>query len=292
MVCRFITGIVFAVCLAVTGAATVGAAESEGRGLYVSPLRHEIDVRAGGNKTGYLTVANNTEKQMTVSISVKEFSVTDYTYNHKFVASGLDWIKPDVDKLILQPKQKQQVRYDVAVPANMGAGGYYFSLLTSTTVSSGTASKTIQAATLLYLTVDGDKARTEGLVQNERIPWLVTGLNMPYQFDFQNTGNIHLNGYFFARLDGVFGQHAQMGSHHISMPETTRKVEGALSSPMLPGIYQLTYGYKADSAAADAIVKSMYIIVIPPWSLVALIFVALTGRWLWQKKSHKGKREN
>lgn len=261
-------------------------AEEGGRGLYVSPARYEINIAAGEKQTKKITIANHSDTLMIVDLSVKKFSVTDYKYDHKFDQANLDWVKLSTDRMRLQPNEEKVLTYVVDIPKNYAAGGYYFSILLSTTMEKDGVKGTVQAASLLYVTVDGDKARKSGEIKNEQMSSWLTDIKIPYKFDFTNTGNVHLKGYFFARLDGVFGEHAEVGSYRVSLPETTRMIEGVMSAPMLPGMYQLTYGYKDDGID---IVKSKYIVFIPPWSMAALLLVGLTVKWLWQRHGRKRK---
>ncbi len=260
------------------------AAESRSKGLYVSPLHHEMTIDAGATETRFFTIANLTDEPMTVNLFVKQFSVQDYTYRHEFSAPQADWVKLKNKQVRLSPNQSQKALYEVVIPEGSAAGGYYYSLFAATTTSTTGGKSTVQAATLLYLTVDGDEATRSSVLQNEKIPTFVTESEVRYEFDVKNTGNTHFDGYFYARLDGLFGKHAETGVTRMLLPGTTREFKDMLSSPLLPGIYQLTYGYKVASFPGMDTEKTATIIFIPPWSVVALLLVILTGKWLWQKR--------
>jgi len=55
------------------------------------------------------------------------------------------------------------------------------------------------------------------------------------------------------------------------MPNAVRRVSDTISSPILPGIYKATYGYKTD--AGTTVMKSGYILFIPPWFIAVLLVI-------------------
>jgi hypothetical protein len=259
-----------------------GAVESKDKGLAISPLRQEMTASAGKPTMGSFTIANLTEKTMKVNLSVRQFSVQDYDYDYVFRTPEYDWITLKETQVEVEPHKSKKLEYSVTIPVGSTPGGYYFALFASTDIAGPGLPGTVQAASLLYLRVDGKLIRTS-VLQNDSIPFWVTGSEIPYKFDVKNTGNIHFSAYFYAQVQGLFGTYPEIGTSHLLMPGSVRTVEGAVPTPMLPGIYKVTYGYKVDFA--DIITaKTAYIIFIPPWSIVALILLLLGGRWIWQKK--------
>lgn len=268
----------------------VSANTEVGKGLSVSPLRQQSTVAAGKSSSGYFTVADETSKPMNVTVSVKKFSVADYSYDYTFQTTQDDWITPQRSTITLQPGQSTKALYDITIPAKATPGGYYYALIASTQVASGSGlPETIQAATMLYLTVDGKLVRTS-VLQNDSLPFWVTGSSIPYKFDVKDTGNVYFSAYFYGQLQGLFGKQPEIGTSHVLLPGAVRTIEGSIPMPLLPGIYKVTYGYKVDFASIITS-KSAYIIYIPPWSVVALLFILLAARWLWQKRHKKPRKE-
>ncbi len=261
---------------------TVGAAEVKNKGLFISPLRQETTLVAGKTKSNYFTVANLTEKPMTVNLSVKQFSVTDYAYDYEFRPPENDWVKLKDTQVLLQPNQSKKIGYDATVPAGTAPGGYYYTMFASADIPGPGLPSTVQATTLLYLTVDGKLVRTS-VLQNDSIPFLVMGNEIPYKFDVKDIGNVYFSAYFYGQLEGLFGKQPEVGTSHLLMPGAVRTVNGIIPSPLLPGIYRVAYGYKVDFAAFVT-VKTAYIIFIPPWSIAALVLLLIGGRWWWQRK--------
>ncbi len=282
--------VVVALVLSLLLVAPVSADDAKNKGLYISPLRKDTALDAGKSVYSSFTVANLTDKSMVVTLSIKQFSVSDYAYDYQFNPPNDNWITFDEPQVTLKPDESKQIPYTLAVPAKTAPGGHYYTLFASTTLSTGGLPASIQAATLLYVTVNGDLVRTS-VLQKDSIPVLVTGTEVPYQFDVKNTGNVHYNAYFYGQLQGIFGKSAEVGTNHLLMPGAVRTVQSSIPSPILPGIYKATYGYKVDFANIIT-TKSSYIVFIPPWSIVAAIFLLLIGKWAWQRRKTKIETKN
>jgi hypothetical protein len=285
MIYRIVVAIFLSLIAASVPPTVVATTEPKNKGLFISPLRQETTIAAGKSQSGFFTVANLTETPMTVNLSVKQFSVTDYAYNYEFRPPENDWIKVKDTQAQLQPNQSKKIQYDISVPANIAPGGYYYTLFASTNIVGGSLSSTVQATNLLYLTVEGKLVRTS-VLEKASNPFLVMDSEVSYKFDVKDIGNVHFSAYFFGQLEGLFGKYPENGTSHLLMPGAVRTIEGSIPTPLLPGIYKLTYGYKVDFA--DFITtKTAYIIFIPPWSIVALALLLISGRWLWQRKRKK-----
>lgn len=290
---RKLRGIIWVVIVAVLVQSPItSAAGQKSEGLSISPLRQEVAVEAGKTTPGFVTVGNLTDKQMIVDLSVREFSVTDYDYDYEFkFPPQRDWVRLRQQSFVLEPHKTANAWYDVTIPDKTTPGGYYFSIFASTKVESTSGLPgTIQAVTPLYMKVDGDLIRT-GVLQNDSIPFLVTGYEVPYKFDVKNTGNVHFTAYFYGQLGGLlFGQQPEVGEDHLLMPGKIRTVEGTIPTPLLPGIYKVTYGYKVDFASITT-VKTGYILFIPPWSIIALVLFFFAIRWMRQRRQQLAARK-
>ncbi|MDB5177250.1 MAG: hypothetical protein JWN75_918 [Candidatus Saccharibacteria bacterium] len=286
MIYRIVSSIVLALVSSLLPL-TVQAAQPKDRGLSISPLRQEMTASAITPTAGSFTITNLTEKVMKVNLSVRQFSVSDYDYDYVFRTPEYDWIALRNTRVDLEPRKSMKIAYDVTIPAGTTPGGYYFALFASTDIVGPGLPGTVQAASLLYMRVEGKLVRTS-VLQNDSIPWLVTGSEIPYKFDVKDTGNVDFSAYFYGQVQGLFGIYPEVGTSHLLMPGAIRTVEGAVPSPVLPGIYRVTYGYKVDFAQIITS-KTAYVLFIPPWSVAALVFALLAGRWLWQQKKKRSE---
>lgn len=270
--------------LVVTTSFGAGNAAAVSPGLSVSPVRKELSTSAGVVSEGNFEVSNRTDKSIKVNLFVRQFAVTDYKYDYKFSQPKYDWIRLDESAVTLLPNQIKKIRYKVIVPASAASGGYYYALFASTDRQQDDESMSfrLQAASLLNLTVDGGSAKKSAVINNDQVPLVSTGNMIQYRFDVKNTGNVHFFGEYFARLQGVLARAADKGEERVVYPGTSRTVQGSVQAPLLPGVYQLTYGYVIDGPA-KTVQHTAYVVFIPPWSIVALLMLLIAAKGLWRR---------
>ncbi len=286
---RFLAIVLLFAALLAQGSTPVSAQEARAKGLTISPVRHELTVKTGAATSGSFIVTNETEKPMVVNLSILQFSVADYTYDYKFRSPDNDWVKIRQDQVQLAPGKSQKIFYDVTIPGKATPGGYYYSLFASTTLEGAGLPGTVRATSLLYMKVGGALVRTS-VLRNESLPFWVTGSEIPYKFDVENTGNVHFSAYFYGRVNGLFGEHPEFGTSHLLMPGAVRTIGGSIPSPILPGIYTVTYGYKVDFANIET-TKTSYILYLPPWSFAGVLLIALAVRWYIQQREASAKNQ-
>ncbi len=247
--------------------------QPKNKGLFVTPTRAYIDVTAGQSSGDTMTIANITDRPMTVTLSVEQFSVADYTYDYAFTQVKEDWIKFQSSLITLQPGKSEHVSYAVIAPADAAPGGHYFTLFATTSLE-GTAKSTVKVATVLYLTVGGQLQRTTE-IQKETTPWISFGGDIPFSFDVKNTGNTHFFAYAAGKVNGPFAQPETTEETHILLPAAVRTIGGSMTSPVLPGIYEAVYGYKTDDG--QTVNRSKYIVYLPLWALAIPLGVSWVG---------------
>lgn len=259
------------------------------KGLLITPLRQFLSVGAGSAIKSTFTVANLTDEPLSVSLSVKQFSVTDYVYNYTFNDPTNDWLHLGLKNVTLAPNQSQSIPYELDVPAGSAPGGHYYTLFASANLSSQGVNNTIQAADLVYLTVNGKLIHTSHL-QDSSIQRLSFGHTIPFRLQPVNTGNVYSFIYVSGQLHGLFVHAPQTAAAHLIMPGKVRALSSSIPSPVFPGIYRATYGYK--TADANWVVQeSHWVVFIPPWFIAFLLAALLIGgKFLPRKKSSKNSK--
>lgn len=281
---------VLLVILLFAGVSSPAVHAKDDSGLSISPLRSELVTRPGSVVKGKISVGNPSKEPITVGLAVKTFSVTDRTYDYTFgTGDASKWVSLDSSSITIKPGETAKIGYNVAVPARTTPGGYYFAVFASTTVNGVGEPGTVQAASLVYMTVQGDLVKTS-VMQNASLPVFVTGSEIPYSFDVKDTGNVHFTAYFYGQTESLlFGKQTETGTSHLLMPNAVRTVRSTVPSPLLPGIYKVEYGYKVDFA--DIITTQVgYIIYFPPWAFILVIFAVLLWRWIVQRRSADPKK--
>lgn len=270
--------------------ATTHAAETREQGLAISPVRKEMTLAAGQTGSGKLMIANKTSKAAAVSVEVKTLSVTDRSYDYRFKPLEYDWVKLANARMSLEPGAEVAMPFEVAVPHDAASGGYYFVLIASTPMAVDGVVSTVQAAMPLYVTVDGGKLRISNEITAANIPFVAFGDSLSYSYDVKNAGNVHMNGQFFARLDGLFGNHRQIDESHAVFPHTSRTIRGTFQMPPFPAVFQLTYGYSA-GPSQDEVTRTVYVVNLPPWTIVAVIVLIIGWRTIRRRDHHERKSD-
>ncbi len=269
-------------------AAPPDSGESKNKGLYISPLRSYLELNSDQSVTRAFTVANLTEQPMTVTSHIEQFSVADYSYDYKFDEPDNNWVQLVENVVTLKPYESHEMAYRVNIPKNAAPGGHYYTLYASSNLQTGGTKSTVQAATLLYLTVNGNLKRTSQVV-NRSLPGIVITPDIKYSLDIKNTGNIHYFAYIAERVDGLGYHDTPNGTSQLLMPGTTRRAEGSIKSPVLPGVYKLSYTITPDQG--DKTEGSQYFLFLPPWSIALLIIIAaVIGHFVVRRLGRKKAR--
>jgi len=276
-----------AFCLVLISITTVSAANiihsNTPKGLVISPATQFATVNAGKTQAGSFSVANDTANPLTISFSIKQFTVDSYSYSYNFNPPNNNWVTIGLPQVTLLPGQTQTIPYSVTIPVGAPPGGNYFVLIASATLTSGNLTSKVQAASLLYLTVNGKLTYTSRLV-NDSIQRVAFGTQLAYHFSVIDTGNDYLFIYTSGVLHGLNTKPAMTTPvTHLVIPGKIRQFTGTIPHPLLPGVYRATFGYTTDTGAV--VQRSHLILYIPPWSIAGVLLVLLAGNvWYLKKK--------
>ncbi len=279
-----------AVFLALPLAAPAPMAHAESavqRGLLITPVKQQISVDAGTAVANSLVVANLTQSPQDISLSVKQFSVANYTYDYTFQPPENDWLRLGITSQHLDSGQSKTIPYTITVPARTAPGGHYYTLFASAKVTTGGVSNTIQAADLLYLTVNGKLTKVSHL-EDSSIPWLVVSKDVPFTLHAINTGNIYSYVYVSGQLHGLLVKPAQTSTGHILIPGHVRTLSSSIDSPVLPGIYRAVYGYKTEGNWI--VQETHWIVYLPPWFIAFTLAALLVGGGIVRRKRRSTKQ--
>jgi uncharacterized membrane protein YjjB (DUF3815 family) len=266
---------------------TPKSATTPSDGLYISPVREYITASPNDPVTHALTVANHSKKTMVVTLSLQEFTVTDYSYDYQFKEPGQQWVHFAQNEIKLEAGKSQTVSYTLQPPATAEPGGHYLSIVITAALDGGAAQTRLQAAEMLYITVKGDLHQSTRIV-DDRIPHLTFG-DTPFTITARNTGNTHVFTYLYGQLEGLSAQPKSSEVAHLLMPGTVRSFSDAIPAPLLPGLYKAVYGYTTN--AGQQAERSTWVLYIPVWSIAIgiglIIGGAVLGRFLWRRRQTK-----
>lgn len=271
------------VCMGPAAPATA-ANTASGAGLQITPTQQEAKITAGKPKAASVIVANLSRNTMVVTLSVKEFSVANYTYDYSFSNPHRNWITFTDRTVVLQPGKSKTVPFTIQSEQNATPGGYYYTVFASTTYAKGGLQNTVQAASLLYVRVNGAVKQT-GKVVRAQIQRVVFGKQIGFNIDALNTGNVYYPATVFGQAHGPFTSHTAARVSHLLIPDKVRRLTGNIPSPLLPGIYQVSFGYTTGDAGRVEL--SRVVVYLPYWFFAVVIGIILVLTGLRGKKSPK-----
>lgn len=179
--------------------------------LSISPLKHELTIEAGKEKSEIIKVTNNSDAPVTLYTSKEDFIAGDDTGTPTFVkpqdqstdAYALsNWIRLENGNLTLAKGETREIRFTVKVPPKGEPGGHYGAIFFSPGTPSGAQVAVVQRlGVLILINVPGNIeiignlsgfqiGQKSGTTFSEASDFK----NFPVVFEtkFKNDGNTHL----------------------------------------------------------------------------------------------------
>lgn len=284
MVNRIVIAVIFSLSLWLVPI-SASAVTQQDRGLFVSPSRQGVKANVGGEATGKIIIYNYYTKPLHVDLAVKEFTAAGETYKYTFKQPIKNWITLSIpgDGIDLQKDQQTTIPFVVNVPKDATPGDHYFAIFVSADMSGKGFRQTAQVVSLVYVQAGGGKIIRSATIESANMHPVVFTPTLDYSFNVKNTGNVHFDAYFYARLENQLGKYPVVGANQVVLAKTTRRVTGDVPMPLLPGIYKMTYGY-TNYERSPINTRSATIFYIPPWFIVAIVLTILVIVWVIQRR--------
>lgn len=181
-------------------------------GITISPLKFEMTVQPGVQKSDVIKLTNNTDGPITLYSSKEDFVAGDETGRPKFVASKdqtsetyslANWIRIENENLTLAKGETREVRFTVQAPANAEPGGHYGAVFFSPGVAGQSQVSVVQRLGVLLLVnvpgnveVRGEMTKfTAGTKDDKEVFSESSSFDafpIDFQTQFENAGNTHL----------------------------------------------------------------------------------------------------
>jgi hypothetical protein len=257
-------------------------------GLSAIPPRSEIEVKAGQANTQSIKVRNESTETKTITISVRDFIVSDNqgtpnfidnlsdSLNNRWAASS--WIQLSTTSLTLKPGETKSLNLTVMPPQNALPGGHYAAIIyspntTSIGASTGAAVQT-NVGTLVYVTVPGD-INQSALIQSFSAPKFSEFGPIDFDATIKNSSDIHIQpvGSIIVK-NWLGGKTAQLSLNQTNIfPYTTRDFQNTLDKKWLFGRYQATM--QAVYGTAGGLISATIFFWVIPWRFILLIIAAI-----------------
>lgn len=187
----------------------------QARALTLSPPRLEVSGDPGQTLVGELEVYNEQESEITFYVSTQNFEARGETGSPYFLpydGTGLaSWIFSQ-DSITIGPKERIKFPYEIVIPQDAEAGGYFASIFfaTSPQVSEESGQVTIgsKIGTLVFLNVSGDAPEGAGIIEfnaKGKDTFAYLPITMYYRFSNDGArklmplGNIEIKKYVWKR---------------------------------------------------------------------------------------------
>lgn len=202
------------VCIIIPG--KISYAQTQKREINISPFLQELEVEKGGQKQSSISVTNNGEQVLTVSVSLKDFLpgdrgeplfVPDPEFNEQ-TFSLASWIKIEGGtEIVLQPRETKEVSYTINPPLNAEQGTHYGAVLFSYKGDQQLSGVGITQSVGTIILVSYGEARSQGDT-NFSVDHKVEFLNNKFSFTnlFTNTGNVHVKPKGEIQFKNIFGK--------------------------------------------------------------------------------------
>ena len=193
--------------LLIAPAPAVGAIKTANT-LKVSPVRSDIDVKAGSSRTVKITVTNLTDNEIMVHPIENDFISGDESGTPALILDEGQFAPTHSLKRFMKPladftipaKDSKTISVDIAVPASAQAGGYFGAVRFAPTTpdAGGQVNLSASVASLMLLTVPGDAIEKLELTdfdieQNGKSgTYFTTPDNIEAMVRFRNDGNVQL----------------------------------------------------------------------------------------------------
>lgn len=292
------------IMMLVVTASTASAQESSANTLKVTPVRSDVQVKAGESGTVKITISNLTGGEIMVRPIQNDFIQGDENGTPSLILDANEYAPTHSLKRFMVPLSditipangSKTVEVRIAVPADAQAGGYFGALRFAPTTpgSGGQVNLSASVASLILLTVPGPVSEKLTLTDFSILQGGKAGTDfrtandLKLAFRFENKGNIQLGP--FGKISVTKGSdlvydHDFNGENprDVILPDGARKWEVPLENIDGFGLYTVsatfTYGSKNQSIDIEKtfwIIPTAYII----GAIVAVLLLIGVIVWL------------
>lgn len=251
----------------------------------LSPTKYEITMNPGEKTNREIIVANRTGQTITLEFGTEDFEgsadpsqATVFLGGEASRYSAKDWLKPEVNSIVLQQGETLTMNVEVSVPQGAEPGGHYASLFAATTIESqqqGSAVNiTSRLGCLFLITVTGT-VREEGSIDIPEVPGFSEYGPIGIGVVFSNTGNIHLKPSGRIIITNFLGQTvAEMPvKEWVVLPDASRRTGVEWDTRYQFGRYTAKAEIDYGSGNVQLVAARSFWIV--PWKILAAVIGAV-----------------
>lgn len=212
----------------------------------ITPIRLELSVKPGGQKTEVIYVRNNSSRPIRLKVYTENWFLAEdgsrnFVGNQPTSFSCRDWIRVNPFDFRLQPGETKSVRFTVSVPGGTEAGGYHAGISFEQVPESPAGGRMGQVAFVgkivaaVYMQVG--KVPTEGSLQD--LVFETAGGSQLIKLKLNNSGRTHFRLKGDIRIitdEGRKAAELEIPDEPV-LPDSTRWVAIPLGEKLPPGKY-------------------------------------------------------
>ena len=294
----------------------LGSFANQETNLSISPIIVEKKIDPGKSAQEVLTVLNKSSKPMAVKVYAENFSAADEFGGMVFDTEDngeytlKSWVKFDKSNLIINPKSSEKVTITVDIPTNAEPGGHYGVVFFEPVIPKDSPDKSSlgissRIGALFFVTASGEileKGRVLGATSADKCSGVQCSFKtarfrewgpVPFQFKFENTGNVHVKVKGKIEIYNLFGM--KVGDVAVDektvLPKSTRYFDVKWLREPLLGYYKakliLNYGSLNVTDRAQVGFWAF------PWKIALIVLAfAVTIYFFWTRRRKKRARLN
>lgn len=274
--------------------------------IAISPVLYDFEIAPGSKKQGTITLINDTERQDTFHLEVRNFVAMGEEGAQEYLEeedlTGLaSWVSVDKPSVTLEPGAVAEFPFILNVPTNAEPGGHYASIFFSRKPQNAQGTGVGiggKVGVLLLVNVPGD-VHEEGRIESFGLRGSMVRSHLPAYFDLRirNLGSVHFRPRGTLVIHNLFGHEVLRApanpKNSAVLPNSVRRVESVWANTLdeeegggfMTGVrnewknfalgryrasVEVTYGSQAKKLTTDEVV--FWVI---PWRLLLLAALAL-----------------
>ncbi|MBP5674893.1 hypothetical protein J6W91_01020 [Candidatus Saccharibacteria bacterium] len=270
--------------------------------LQISPVANRVTLNPSDEQPFTLHVDNIGGKKFKFRVYATPYSIANEAYEVNFTTetnrtqisrwvsfnqnsgaekdSEKDWKSEAIFEL--EPGQRKDIEYKIAVPADIPEGGQYATIFAESIPEDNVSSTGVRAISrvglILYGSTNGNTVETAEISNLSTKTFLTNG-RISSEVDIKNTGNTDFNATVSMKIDKLIGGTvAEFSTPYPVIPDSpTRHAVTDWEDTPVFGIFRV----KTTVVAADKTVEEEKIVLVLPVWIIVIMLVLLTIIIAW-----------
>jgi len=257
--------------------------------ITISPPVRELELPRGSGNSYQISLVNQGEKPVRLILRASSFMAAGetggVTVADEELPQSQDWVVINPNVFTLQPGERKEVNYTIAIPKNAEPGGFYFAitaLLAGKTNLSGKASQVESGAAVNLNVASLNLVRIEGPVEYQaEITEFSTPKTIfeygpvPFTARIRNLSTVHIKPLLEVEVKNTFGlndnQILKIRQQNI-LPQAQRKFETSFGGKWHFGRYAATLNALYGDGQTLSYTLFFWIL---PWKIILAVALAI-----------------